>query len=294
VAASKHKRLRLVNWSSAPDAAPARASGKSSKRNGGDVIRTNHAEIPTSVLAAAPASIDWKDALPVPAPEQLRRAELEIAALRKEIELLRGLVHVDHLTGTLNRCGLDPTFAREAARADRKNSPLGVALLDIDDFKLINDRHGHQVGDAALVHLAQIIRKTIRPSDTVVRFGGEEFLFLLPDSGRRAGNKGAAAAAARARPPSCRIWQEGAHADVQRRRGRAQPAPEPRCDHRPCGSRALPGQAGGQAPRRYGSAQCRGCPNTRNPRGLSLRGRSEPCVFPSVFSAARCGLTLFP
>ena len=190
MAASKDKRLRLVNWSSAPDAAPVRASGKSARRNGGDVIRTDPAEIPSAVWAATPApTIDGKDARPVAGPEQLRRAELEIAALRKEIELLRGLVHVDHLTGTLNRCGLDPTFAREAARADRNNSPLGVALLDIDDFKLINDRHGHQVGDAALVHLAQIIRKTIRPSDTVVRFGGEEFLFLLPDSGAEQATK---------------------------------------------------------------------------------------------------------
>jgi diguanylate cyclase len=117
------------------------------------------------------------------APEKLRRAEQEIEALKNELEQLRELVHVDHLTGALNRSGLDNAFAREAARADRSNSPLGVALLDIDDFKSLNDLHGHQAGDAALVHLAQVIRKTVRPSDVVVRFGGEEFLFLLPESG---------------------------------------------------------------------------------------------------------------
>jgi diguanylate cyclase len=100
-----------------------------------------------------------------------------------ELEQLRSLVHVDHLTGALNRSGLDQAYTREAARADRQEVPLGTALLDIDDFKVLNDRHGHQAGDAALVHFAQVIRSTIRPSDVVVRFGGEEFLFLLPDSG---------------------------------------------------------------------------------------------------------------
>ena len=114
--------------------------------------------------------------------ERLQRTEREIEALQIELRQLRGLVHVDHLTGMLNRSGLDLSYKRESARADRANSQLGVALLDIDDFKRLNDRHGHQAGDAALVHIADVIRRTVRPSDVVVRFGGEEFLFLLPDS----------------------------------------------------------------------------------------------------------------
>jgi diguanylate cyclase len=117
------------------------------------------------------------------APAKLAHAERKIEILKKELEELRGLVHVDHLTGALNRSGLDQAFMREAARADRHAEPLGTALLDIDDFKILNDQHGHQAGDAALVHFAQVIKRTIRPSDVVVRFGGEEFLFLLPDSG---------------------------------------------------------------------------------------------------------------
>ena len=117
------------------------------------------------------------------APAKLAHAERKIEALKQELEQLRGLVHVDHLTGALNRSGLDQAYTREAARADRQEAPLGTALIDIDDFKIINDRHGHQAGDAALVHFAQVIKRTIRPSDVMVRFGGEEFLFLLPDSG---------------------------------------------------------------------------------------------------------------
>lgn len=119
---------------------------------------------------------------PPATPARLQKAEREIEALQIELRHLRGLVHVDPLTGALNRSGLDHCYRREAARADRSGAPLGVALLDLDDFKRLNDSHGHQAGDAALVHLAGVIRASLRPSDVVVRFGGEEFLFLLPDS----------------------------------------------------------------------------------------------------------------
>jgi len=116
------------------------------------------------------------------APGKIDQAEQEIRSLKTELKQLRELVHVDHLTGMLNRGGLNDSYPREVARADRSGQALAIALMDIDDFKMLNDQHGHQAGDDALVHLAKIVRKSLRPSDVAVRFGGEEFLFLLPDT----------------------------------------------------------------------------------------------------------------
>jgi diguanylate cyclase (GGDEF)-like protein len=119
--------------------------------------------------------------------EQVNRAEQKLEALRNELEQLRGLVHADPLTGALNRSGLGEAYAREAARADRHGSPLCVAMLDLDDFKQVNDIHGHQAGDDVLLHLVTRARETLRPSDIIARFGGEEFVVLLPDTGIEAG-----------------------------------------------------------------------------------------------------------
>jgi diguanylate cyclase len=112
--------------------------------------------------------------------DEVQRAERRIAALREELEQARRLIHIDHLTGALNRSGFDTLYAREAALADRHDLSFGIGLLDVDNFKNLNDVHGHQAGDAALVHLARVLKLALRPSDIVVRFGGEEFLVLLP------------------------------------------------------------------------------------------------------------------
>ena len=116
------------------------------------------------------------DSLTRAALAELIRAETRIEVLKKEMVALRDQSHLDHLTGALNRNGLEQAFRREAARANRQGAALGTALLDIDDFKKINDNYGHQVGDAALAHFAHVIKSTIRPCDVLVRFGGEEFL----------------------------------------------------------------------------------------------------------------------
>jgi len=114
---------------------------------------------------------------------RVEEAEREVARLQEELAQASELVRQDQLTGVLNRKGLDEALEREVARGRRRNSPLCVALLDIDNFKKLNDAYGHQTGDAALVHLAQVVRETLRPQDTAARYGGEEFVILLPDTG---------------------------------------------------------------------------------------------------------------
>jgi diguanylate cyclase len=115
------------------------------------------------------------------AQEQVMLAEQKIASMKRELEQLRTLVQIDQMTGALNRRGLDEVFNREAARADRNAQSLCVILIDIDDFKQINDNYGHQYGDNVLVKLVSVAKDTLRPSDIIARFGGEEFVILLPD-----------------------------------------------------------------------------------------------------------------
>lgn len=114
---------------------------------------------------------------------RVEEAEQEITRLQSELAQTSKMVRHDQLTGALNRKGLDEALGREVGRAGRRATPLCLALLDVDNFKALNDSYGHQTGDDALVHLASVIRETLRPHDTLARFGGEEFIVLLPDTG---------------------------------------------------------------------------------------------------------------
>ena len=88
----------------------------------------------------------------------------------------------DALTGLLNRYGLQRSLARELAEARRYHRHFSCLLIDLDNFKVINDTYGHAAGDATLKQVAAILMESVRGSDTVCRYGGEEFLIMLPET----------------------------------------------------------------------------------------------------------------
>lgn len=114
--------------------------------------------------------------------EKAQATEAELAKLHQELDRVSALARHDPLTGALNRKGLDEAVERELSNVRRKDTPLCMALLDIDNFKNLNDKLGHATGDAALTHLAVVAREVMRPQDTLARYGGEEFVLLLPDT----------------------------------------------------------------------------------------------------------------
>lgn len=114
--------------------------------------------------------------------KEAQEAEARIHQLESQLAEVSALASHDQLTNSLNRRGLDEAFVREQARSDRHGTALTIALLDIDDFKNLNDTHGHEAGDEALIHIVRIIKDTLRSMDVVGRFGGEEFLVVLPDT----------------------------------------------------------------------------------------------------------------
>lgn len=113
--------------------------------------------------------------------------EQKIEERTKELEdkntQLEKLSVTDRLTEVFNRMKLDSVLEGEINRANRYKNALSLIILDIDHFKRVNDTHGHQTGDSVLVEFASILRKTVRNTDTVGRWGGEEFLVICPETG---------------------------------------------------------------------------------------------------------------
>ncbi len=104
--------------------------------------------------------------------------EQRVKQLEKELMTVSTLVQKDPLTHALNRRGLEEAFRIENARSQRYGLPMSLAVIDLDDFKQLNDTQGHLAGDRALVHLLTVLQAALRPTDVVARIGGEEFAIL--------------------------------------------------------------------------------------------------------------------
>lgn len=125
------------------------------------------------------------------AEEALHQAYMQLKTRIDEIETLQDTLREqalhDPLTGLYNRRYLEETLDREISRAEREQQPLTFALIDLDNFKSINDRFGHIAGDQVLCALADLLRRYCRQADIVCRLGGEEFIVVLPSADQRNG-----------------------------------------------------------------------------------------------------------
>ena len=121
---------------------------------------------------------------------ELMRAEQKLAEanhhleaeVRKRTAQLEKMATTDELTELLNRREIIRLLELEIARAERQGSALSIMMLDLDHFKAVNDRHGHQAGDRALIRAAESFKQLLRKTDFIGRIGGEEFLVILPDT----------------------------------------------------------------------------------------------------------------
>src|SRR5438876_6477048 len=110
-----------------------------------------------------------------------KRLRRQLAEKQGHSDLLRNLAMIDPLTGLYNRRFAEQRLAAEVARSERKGHPLTILTLDLNNFKQINDTHGHPAGDQVLLEFAARLNKVVRGADLAVRLGGDEFLVLLPE-----------------------------------------------------------------------------------------------------------------
>jgi diguanylate cyclase (GGDEF)-like protein len=147
------------------------------------IFVTSHSEPAFEVSGFALGAADFITK-PVSAPLLLARVETQLRVKRMSDELRR-IATIDTLTGVANRRRLDDALEQEWRRSRRTTEPLALLMIDVDHFKLFNDRYGHPAGDACLHAVAQsLTHVSSRPADLVARYGGEEFAVLLPQTPR--------------------------------------------------------------------------------------------------------------
>jgi diguanylate cyclase (GGDEF)-like protein len=113
---------------------------------------------------------------------QYRRVRQQLISTTIQNELIRLQSFTDPLTEVYNRRSLDEMAGRFISSARRRNTPLTFMLVDVDRFKQVNSKFGHLTGDVVLAEVASVLRSSVRGSDAVVRYGGDEFLIILPES----------------------------------------------------------------------------------------------------------------
>ena len=139
---------------------------------------------PSSVteVMAADSALNLRTAFLAVALAMTLHATLVGLVVARLVSELQHLSSHDALTGLLNRRAMEEALDAQFKRSVRTREPFAVMMLDLDHFKRINDRHGHPVGDQALQHVAALLRTEMRGSDSLGRFGGEEFVLLLPNT----------------------------------------------------------------------------------------------------------------
>ncbi|HEX6138131.1 MAG TPA: GGDEF domain-containing protein [Casimicrobiaceae bacterium] len=144
--------------------------------------------------------------------EELARLNADLTHKMIQVEALQAQLAVeavhDPLTQLFNRRYLDSVMPGLIGSAARRGAPLALALVDLDHFKLVNDRHGHPAGDVVLREIGRVLPMSLRPADVVCRYGGEEFCIVLPDADGAGAEKALASLAARLR--DLRVAWEGA------------------------------------------------------------------------------------
>ncbi|MCL5429101.1 MAG: sensor domain-containing diguanylate cyclase [Chloroflexi bacterium] len=149
--------------------------------------------------------------------EELHAMELlaDQAAIAVENARLHTIVQnealTDPLTGLPNRRAFDLRLAEEVRRSARYHHTFTVLMVDLDDFKRVNDTHGHMVGDVALREIARCLRRSVRDTDFMARFGGDEFVLILPEA--KAGDEGPIAQKLREAAKSCQLGLPGDKTD---------------------------------------------------------------------------------
>jgi diguanylate cyclase (GGDEF)-like protein len=182
----RHVSELVPGWTDAIPADPP-ASFHVALQQGDEDSVCHHIDAELARLAASPSRTDGWVVLFHDSTE-LRGAELRLQDANNRLEalnreLVRQAIH-DSLTGLYNRSYLDEALPRELARAARDGKPVGLLILDVDRFKEVNDRHGHGVGDAALVRVAELVRAQVRAGDMPCRYGGDELVAVMPGATR--------------------------------------------------------------------------------------------------------------